>query len=60
MRDTTNERKIQQWQQARANEAAWLPPDTADALIDRLAFRAPEARDHAGLRSWAGFAHVGV
>lgn len=60
LRDTTNERKIEQWRQACADEAAWLPPDTADALIDRLAFRALEAREHAGLRSWAGFAHVGV
>jgi CHAT domain-containing protein len=60
MRDTTNARKLEEWRTARADGAAWLPPDTADALIDRLRFRAEDALDDAGIRSWAAFAHVGV
>jgi hypothetical protein len=60
MRDTTNACKLEEWRTARADGAAWLPPATADALIDRLRFRADEALDDAGIRSWAAFAHVGV
>jgi CHAT domain-containing protein len=60
VRDKTNGEKVEEWQQALADGAAWLPPEVGEALIDRLAFRDPDARDHAGLPAWAGFAHVGV
>jgi CHAT domain-containing protein len=60
VRDTTNAEKIDEWEQALAEGVAWLPAEAGEALIDRLAFRDPEARDHAELRTWAGFAYVGV
>jgi CHAT domain-containing protein len=58
MRDTTNGEKVEAWE-LRARSGS-LPQEVAEALIDRLAFADPAARDHAELRTWAGFAYIGV
>jgi CHAT domain len=60
VRDTTNGQKVDEWQSALSEGSAWLPRGAGQALIARLAFLEGEARDHADLHAWAGFAHIGV
>jgi hypothetical protein len=55
----TNQRRAAALRQARAAGAPWLPDDVHDDLIDEVAFGEPDARDHAGLESWAAFTYVG-
>jgi CHAT domain-containing protein len=60
VRDTTNDQKVEEWQDALSEGAAWLPREAGEALIARLGFLDGEARGQAELRAWAGFAHIGV
>jgi CHAT domain-containing protein len=60
VRDTTNGEKVEAWQRAVGEREDWLPDEVAEALIDRLAFREPDARDEAKIRAWGAFTHVGV
>jgi hypothetical protein len=60
VRDTTNEQKVREWERALSDGSGWLPRDAGEALIGGLAFLEGEARGHAELRAWAGFAHIGV
>jgi CHAT domain-containing protein len=59
MRDTTNDDKTGTWQRAVAEKAAWLPPATADMLLDVYLLRDPDALDDSGINVWGGFAHYG-
>ena len=54
LRDSTNAEKIAHWQQAD------LPHDVRDAFTGALAWREPDARQHADLHSWAAFSTVGA
>jgi hypothetical protein len=60
VRDTTNDQKVEEWEQALSDGAAWLPRAAGEELIARLAFLDGDARGQAELGAWAGFAHIGV
>lgn len=60
LRDTTNGEKIEQYRQALAESAGWLPARAADDLMLALEFQDPAAREHDSLAAWAGFAYVGA
>ncbi|WP_328472328.1 CHAT domain-containing protein [Actinoplanes sp. NBC_00393] len=58
VRDTTNEQKLQAYDDARA--AGSLPDDVADGLSEDLLLEEPEERSDAGLDAWAAFGFVGA
>lgn len=60
IRDTTNDEKLEDWQQAASATERWPPRQAAEDLIDQLEFADPDAHDYAQPRAWAAFAHVGV
>lgn len=59
LRDTTNGQKLAHWRAALEEEPA-LPPDVVEEFVAALSFVEPDDRDHADLRAWAAFAHLGV
>lgn len=60
LRDTTNGEKIDQYRQALAEGAGWLPGRAATDLTLALEFQEPAGREQDALAAWAGFAYVGA
>lgn len=60
VRDTTNDEKRETWRQAVADGAAWLPERVAEDFIEALRYFEGDQCDHAEIRAWGAFAHVGA
>ena len=60
LRDTTNQEKIETFQQAVDERAAWLPPEAAAEFISTLEYSEPEARGYESLHNWAAFTLIGA
>jgi CHAT domain-containing protein len=58
LRITTNGEKRACWREAAG--ASWLPPVVAQAFLEATAYAEPESRDHAEIRAWGAFTHVGA
>ncbi|MGW6504898.1 CHAT domain-containing protein [Nonomuraea angiospora] len=58
LRDSTNDEKVR-FLEDPAN-ASWLPPAVAEDLLEGVAYLEPEDRDHAAVRVWGAFAHIGA
>jgi hypothetical protein len=61
VRDTTNGQKAEAFGDAyRRGGAGWLTEDAAAALHASVVWEEPEARAHAAIAAWGGFAHFGI
>jgi CHAT domain-containing protein len=60
LRDTTNGEKIEQYRQALAAGAGWLPAQADNDLILALEYADADDRGQGSLTAWAGFAYVGA
>ncbi len=61
VRDSTNGEKASMYATAHLDAPVrWLTPTAAAALHSEVAWADPDARDHASIDLWAGFAHYGV